>query len=1023
MNLHDTYTNFLLFGLVRLLGSWDYGTLLPYGNRNAIRLNPADEVRRQASPVFLVFLGLICAICFASAAFAQNRYQITRIPTAQGANSSALGINNKGEIVGYSFQGEDYQAFLYSSSDQSLTDVGSLGGKINAACAISDAGQVTGYSQDGNGNLLAFVFSRKQPIASLGTLDGASTSEAFGISNSGAVVGDSQSGNQNHRPVLFSNGSVQDLGLGGSNEHDALETAFAINDAGQIVGRHSVGNKAFHAFVFINGNTTDLSTLGGANGEALAINKSGLVVGDSDTADGPAHAFVFDYSQLKDLGTLPGFDNASYARGTNSSGDIVGDSDSADQKRAFLYTKGQLVELDKLAQNLSEVGFISLDVAYGINDKGWIVGYGTTSDNLTAAFVAVPEGRGNRGRAVPPQPQSQHLGQGQSVSESNEENYDVFYNRLSSDEGSWVEAGDYGYCFRPRVSEDWRPYGDGHWVWTDRGWYWDSNERFAWATYHYGRWANIGGTGWCWVPGNQWAPAWVSWRESDEDVGWAPLPPEADVSVYPSISSWSDSYYGIGPAAYVFISYSHWHERSYAQYIEPPERNVQIINETKNVTNIVSNNNVINNFGPPVQTVATRTNQNIQQVKLAVNPATDPNAKYGQTLQGNQLNVVAPPATLKPQATHAPPVQSRIENPQVQKGWQGVKPQDAELLKKTIAEQNPPPKDLPKPTPFVNSQFGNKGQVTGSPPAGIGHKLPPNLVKPGVGSPNVNVLPGASPNAAGAGRRSIPPNLLGVKPSVRPGGSPTGPGEKPPTPGASELKRLPSGNVPGESPNAPKGTPPNLNVQKSSATPGQPTIPGNEPVVSPTPKPTGNVPPGQITPHVSATPPPAATPSQEKKKQEATPAPTPHGGPANLTTPKPTPEVKAAPLEVAPPKPTPVSTPHREPAAAPKPTPEKKASPPAKQEIKTPPPQVKHTPAPERRVVHTPPAQPQAQKPKVQQQVVHEVHPAPPPPHVAQASRPPPPPPPHVAQAPHPQPQSHPAASSKDQKKKNPPPR
>jgi probable HAF family extracellular repeat protein len=88
-------------------------------------------MRRKASRVFLVLksIGMICAICFASAAFAQNRYQITRIPTAQGANGAALGINNKGEVVGYSFQGEDYQAFLYSSSDGSLTDVG-LGGKI-----------------------------------------------------------------------------------------------------------------------------------------------------------------------------------------------------------------------------------------------------------------------------------------------------------------------------------------------------------------------------------------------------------------------------------------------------------------------------------------------------------------------------------------------------------------------------------------------------------------------------------------------------------------------------------------------------------------------------------------------------------------------------------------------------------------------------------------------------------------------------------------------------------------------------
>src|SRR5580693_10252678 len=94
----------------------------------------------RVSPV-LKFIGLVCAICFPSAAFAQVRYHITRIPTAQGANSVALGINNKGQVVGYSFQGEDYQAFVYSSEERRFADVGSLGGKINAACAINEAGQ------------------------------------------------------------------------------------------------------------------------------------------------------------------------------------------------------------------------------------------------------------------------------------------------------------------------------------------------------------------------------------------------------------------------------------------------------------------------------------------------------------------------------------------------------------------------------------------------------------------------------------------------------------------------------------------------------------------------------------------------------------------------------------------------------------------------------------------------------------------------------------------------------------------
>src|ERR1700751_4475406 len=68
--------------------------------------------------------------------------------------------------------------------------------------------------------------------------------------------------------------------------------------------------------------------------------------------------------------------------------------------------------------------------------------------------------------------------------------YDVFYDGLSQD-GRWFYDDDYGYVWQPNVAAstpDWRPYADGHWVWTDRGWYWDSNEDFGWAAYHYGRW-------------------------------------------------------------------------------------------------------------------------------------------------------------------------------------------------------------------------------------------------------------------------------------------------------------------------------------------------------------------------------------------------------------------------------------------------------------------------------------------------------------------------------------------------------
>lgn len=104
---------------------------------------------------------------------------------------------------------------------------------------------------------------------------------------------------------------------------------------------------------------------------------------------------------------------------------------------------------------------------------------------------------------------------------------------LQSD-GTWVDDQTYGRCFRPsEVASDWEPYCDGQWVSTDAGWYWDSDEPWAWACYHYGTWVDNPGFGWIWVPGMQWAPAWVDWRIGGGYVGWAPCAP-AGVAVAPA---------------------------------------------------------------------------------------------------------------------------------------------------------------------------------------------------------------------------------------------------------------------------------------------------------------------------------------------------------------------------------------------------------------------------------------------------------------------------------------------------------
>ena len=112
--------------------------------------------------------------------------------------------------------------------------------------------------------------------------------------------------------------------------------------------------------------------------------------------------------------------------------------------------------------------------------------------------------------------------------------------------GEWVAVAHHGRVWRPRgVAAGWRPYYHGRWVWTADGWFWDSDEPWGWATYHYGRWYVDPAYGWVWVPGHEWAPAWVTWRFGGGAIGWAPL--------FPGFSVWWTAGYPVQHSAWVFV--------------------------------------------------------------------------------------------------------------------------------------------------------------------------------------------------------------------------------------------------------------------------------------------------------------------------------------------------------------------------------------------------------------------------------------------------------------------------------------
>src|SRR6266850_8446896 len=93
-------------------------------------------------------------------------------------------------------------------------------------------------------------------------------------------------------------------------------------------------------------------------------------------------------------------------------------------------------------------------------------------------------------------------------------------------------------------------YCNGHWQRTDAGWYWVSDEPWAWATYHYGRWDLNPRLGWVWVPRTEWAPAWVSWHQGGGYTGWAPLHPSARFTPN-GVAEANERV--IPPRAYVFV--------------------------------------------------------------------------------------------------------------------------------------------------------------------------------------------------------------------------------------------------------------------------------------------------------------------------------------------------------------------------------------------------------------------------------------------------------------------------------------
>ena len=194
-----------------------------------------------------------------------------------------------------------------------------LAGGEGAAWGINNAGEIVGWSQGAGGRQVATLWENGQPIELAGyNSAGFLASWATAINNAGQVVGGVETTSSQVVSVLWANGNITYLGTldGGAGRSEATD----INNAGQVVGWADSSSGGYQAFVWQNGTMTDL---GGSASEALAINNAGQIVGTS-----ARHAVLWQSNgTMIDLNSLMSAKSGwvlESASGINDEGQIVG---------------------------------------------------------------------------------------------------------------------------------------------------------------------------------------------------------------------------------------------------------------------------------------------------------------------------------------------------------------------------------------------------------------------------------------------------------------------------------------------------------------------------------------------------------------------------------------------------------------------------------------------------------------------------------------------------------------------------
>lgn len=396
------------------------------------------------APLARVVLGAVGVAAAAATALAQPvpMYDIQDLGSLAGnaGSSAGLGLNDRGEVVGWSTApaltaaAAGVRPFVWGS----LTGTGTptmrdlLPGVAGAGSAADrnefglSIGTLRGSNAMGErGFVVGAPTGVATPVTFIQPLPGGHATAANAVNDSNRVVGSSTLAatavaSISTHAIAWQNGQTVDLGtLGGRNSE-----ARAINNPGTIVGVSDAPSSALtgrpmRRGFLIPGGTTQMQPLSAlspiGNSWANDISDLNLTCGGADApvafssvANRPTRAVVWtpNTTSIINLGTLRNTDRSSEALACSDDGSVVGWSGTPSNAtvgpnptaagfgaRAFIWREGVMTDLNTRIPAGS--GWI-LHVAADINEDGQIVGWGTRLSTTAAspgrvrAFLLTP---------------------------------------------------------------------------------------------------------------------------------------------------------------------------------------------------------------------------------------------------------------------------------------------------------------------------------------------------------------------------------------------------------------------------------------------------------------------------------------------------------------------------------------------------------------------------------------------------------------------------------------------------------